>query len=115
MCPINGRDIDRRVGLDTVFRSLSHSRRRRILTALMTDNPRQAEEFETVEFRPAGTGSEPIRIELLHRHLPQLDEAGFIDWNERTGRVIRGEDFDEIRPLLELMDEHTEELPDDWP
>ena len=115
MCPINGRDTHSRVDLDTVFEALGHTRRRRILTALTTDNPRQAEEFETVQFGPAGTDSEPIRIELRHRHLPRLDEAGFIDWNEGTGRVVRGEAFEDIRPLLELMDEHSEEPPDGRP
>lgn len=115
MSPINDRDTTRRVDLDTVFRALSHSLRRRILTALMTDNPRRAEEFETVEFKPDGSAQEPIQIELRHRHLPQLDEAGFIDWDEQAGRVTRGEDFAEVRPLLELMDEHAEELPADWP
>ena len=115
MCPINDRDTSRRVDLDTVFRTLSHTLRRRILTALMTDDPRRTDEFETVEFNSGETDSEPIRIELRHRHLPQLDEAGFIDWDEQAGRVTRGEDFAEIRPLLELMDDHAEELPEDWP
>lgn len=115
MCPINRRDPARRVDLDTVFEALSHSLRRRILTALMTDNPRSEQEFETVEFRPDGAESESIQIELRHGHLPRLEEAGFVDWDERTGRVTRGENSEDVRALLELMDEHAEDLPDDWP
>ena len=81
----------------------------------MDDNPRRQPEFETVEFRPEGADQETIQLELPHRHLPQLDEAGFIDWDRETGRITRGEDFEEIRPLLELMDNHRAELPDGWP
>lgn len=115
MCPLNSRDVERRVDLDTVFRALSHPMRRRILTALMTDNPRWQDEFETVEFRPEDTDRGSVSIALHHRHLPPLDDAGFIDVEPETGRVSRGENFDDIRPLLELMDDHKEELPDDWP
>lgn len=115
MPPKTGRDNERPVELDRVFRALSKSMRRRVLLALMRKNPREDDEFETVEFRPEDTARETISIELRHAHLPKLDEAGFIDWNEETGVVTRGEDFEEIRPLLELMDDHRDELPGDWP
>ena len=115
MTPHCSRDSASRVDLDRVFKALSHATRRRILTALMEDNPRRQPEFETLTFRPEGTDQETIRLELPHHHLPQLHEAGFIDWDRETGRVVRGDDFEAIRPLLELMDDQAEELPDDWP
>lgn len=34
-----------------------------------------------------------------HKHLPQLEEAGFIEWNRDTCEVEMGPDFGEIRPL----------------
>lgn len=115
MCPINGRPSKGVVDLDEVFRTLSHPVRRRILVAIKEDNPRDREEFETVEYRPAGATDETSSVELHHVHLPRLDAADFIDWNRRTGEVTRGEHFEDIRPLLELMDDHRDELPDDWP
>lgn len=115
MTHLNGHDADCHVDLDDVFRALSHGLRRRILIALMTDNPRRRDEFKTVEFRPTETAEETIELELKHAHLPQLDDAGFIDWNQETDTVTRGANFEEIRPLLELMDDHAEELPGDWP
>jgi len=115
MSPINRRDTGRRVDLDTTFEALSHTLRRRILLSLMTDYPRPTAEFETVEFRPEDSDREVISVKLHHRHLPQLDEAGFIDWERSADSVTKGEHFEEIRPLLELMDDHAEDLPDDWP
>lgn len=115
MTPQCSGDSANRVELDQVFKALSHTARRRILTALMKDNPRREPEFETVEFRPEGAEQETVRLELHHSHLPQLDDAGFVDWERETGVVVRGEAFEDIRPLLELMEDHEEELPDGWP
>ena len=113
--PICGRDGEKRVDLDNVFNALSHTVRRRILVAIMTDNPRWQDEFETMEFRAENREREPIRIEIYHQHLPLLDEGDFIDWDRETGQIRRGEHFEDIRPLLELLDNHRDELPDDWP
>lgn len=115
MNPTNDGHAERSVDLDAVFRALSHTTRRRVLATVMKDNPRSADEFETIEFGPDGSDEETISVELRHTHLPHLDDAGFIDWDEETGTVTRGEDFEDIRPLLELMDEHREDLPGDWP
>lgn len=115
MTPINERRRSRRSDLDQVFRSLSHTVRRRILTALMSENPRTQATVETMQFRPEGRQQERVSLDIHHSHLPQLDQAGFVDWNPETGTVARGEKFEQIRPLLELMDEHRDELPDDWP
>lgn len=115
MTPQRSRDRASRVDLDRVFETLSHATRRRILTALTEDNPRRQPEFETPEFRPEGTDQETIRLNLHHSHLPHLDAAEFVDWDRETGRVVRGDDFEEIRPLLELMDDNHEDLPADWP
>lgn len=115
MSPPSGRSTDCRVDLDQTFTALAHPIRRRILTAIADDNPRHQVEFETAEFGPDDADRETIELELRHRHLPHLDEAGFVDWRRRTGEVTRGEAFEEIRPLLELMDDRREELPGDWP
>lgn len=115
MSPPTGRSTKNCVDLDQVFSALSHPIRRGILTAVMKDNPRRQGEFKKMEFRPDDTTKETIEIELRHSHLPQLDKGDFIDWERRSGKVTRGEKFEEIRPLLELMDNHREELPGDWP
>ncbi|MEF8936798.1 DUF7344 domain-containing protein [Halovenus amylolytica] len=52
---------------------------------------------------------------LVHNHLPKLEEAGYIEWDRESGTIERGPEFDEIEPLLELIEEHSDELPYDWP
>jgi hypothetical protein len=52
---------------------------------------------------------------MFHTHLPKLEEAGFIVWHQDTNKVEKGPRFEEIRPLLELIDAHADELPADWP
>jgi hypothetical protein len=41
-----------------------------------------------------------------------LESAGFVRWNPKTHRVARGPKFDQIAPLLRVLDERCEELPD---
>lgn len=105
----------RRVGSDQAFRALSHTARRRILSALLSGGPRDTVEFESAESLPEGQRPESFAIELHHNHLPHLDDAGFVDWDREAGTVDRGPAFGDIRPLLELLDEHREELPADRP
>lgn len=58
---------------------------------------------------------ESLKTQLHHTHLPKLADAGYIDWNPDTGAICRGPSIDEIAPLLTLMSDHADELPDDWP
>lgn len=39
----------------------------------------------------------------------------FIDWNRWTDTIGPGPRHDDIRPLIHLMIDHEDELPDDWP
>lgn len=111
----DGRDSTGRIGLDEIFHVLSDATRRRILAALADEDPRWEDEFATAEFRPEDADRDRIGIELRHVHLPKLAEFGIIDRDRRTGVVTRGENFEEIRPLLELLDGYSGELPHDWP
>jgi len=38
-----------------------------------------------------------------------------VEWDRETGTISRGPRFDEIEPVLELIENHPEELPPDWP
>lgn len=101
--------------LDQAFTTLGSPPRRRILVALLEQNPRSKEEFTGLEYWPKDRDDEAVRVGLHHNHLPKLQEAGFVDWDRRTGRVTRGPEFEAIEPLLVLIDDHRDELPDDWP
>ena len=98
---------------DTAFRALANDHRRRLLLALLEHNPQ--EEVTVPEDIPLDSEEvEILRSELYHRHLPLLEELGFIEWNRETQTVVKGPQFSEIRPLLELVDRHRDELPEGW-
>jgi len=59
--------------------------------------------------------AESEQVTYEHDHLPKLESAGYIEWNRLTGQIARGPQFREIVPLLELLEEHADELPTDWP
>ena len=45
---------------------------------------------------------------MYHSHLPKLVDYGFIEWNTDTREIAKGPQFEEIRPVLECIDESTE-------
>jgi hypothetical protein len=57
-------------------------------------------------------GIAEIASELETILLPMLAEAGFIDWVRESGEIRRGPNFEELRPFLELIEAHQDELPD---
>jgi len=101
--------------LDRMFDALSHPYRRRILVLLDEHNPRDADEFSVEDLATEDDDLELLTSELYHAHLPKLAEAGYIEWDEDTQVIRRGPNFAEIAPLLRLMTDHQDELPDGWP
>ncbi len=55
---------------------------------------------------------ERLQVEMYHVHLPKLAEMRLIEWDRRTREVVKGERFDEIRPLLSSVDARTETSED---
>lgn len=100
--------------LSLQFDQLTDPFRRRILVALAQNNAHEDGAFESEDFVIADN-QDRHRIELVHNHLPKLDEAGFIEWDHEADRISRGARFDEIAPLVTLLDDHSEELQDGWP
>ncbi|WP_254837564.1 DUF7344 domain-containing protein [Natronomonas marina] len=106
--------------LNELFEMLSHGHRRRVLVAVGRQNPQDDEDIasESVAERDERGDDEAldsVQQQLYHAHLPKLAEAGFIDWNRDSGVITRGPRFEEIEPLLRLMSDHEDELPDGWP
>lgn len=100
--------------LDRLFDVLGHSHRRRILTALVEADP-----GDDVELGLANLGGdedpEEVRIALHHVHLPRLEDLGSIEWDRRAGTIRPGPRYDEVAPVVELLIDHRDELPADWP
>ncbi|WP_415379679.1 ArsR family transcriptional regulator [Halosimplex sp. TS25] len=103
----------RQILFDEMVDALADVQRRTLLVALLEHNP-QAD--RPVVVGDGGTEAIEVKqlIQMKHVHLPKLAEYGFIDWDEDAHEVAKGPNFDEIRPLLELLDDHADELPADW-
>lgn len=101
--------------LNQVFKILSHPIRRWILTELTDQRQLSVEEVATGEFESAIETYDSLLVVLNHSHLPALDEASYIDWNNAANTIRRGSRFEEIRPFLELLNDHQNEIPGNWP
>lgn len=98
---------------DDAFRALANGHRRRLLVALLERNPQ--EEMVLPDDVPLGSPeAEEVHTELYHTHLPMLERHGFVEWNHERKTVSKGPTFDQIRPLLELIERHRDGLPDGW-
>jgi hypothetical protein len=93
--------------------ALADVQRRKLLVALLEHNP---QDDRPVVIEDSESGSDAVsRLMLMkHTHLPKLVDYGFIEWDEDTHAVMKGPKFEEIRPLLELLENHQDELPPDW-
>lgn len=99
--------------LDDCLDALGHVQRRKLLRALLVHNP---QDDDPTRIDPNESNDEELErlIAMKHVHLPKLEEYGFISWDRDTSEVSKGPDFDEIRPLLEVLADHEEELPEGW-
>jgi hypothetical protein len=103
--------VERR--FDEFLDALGHVQRRKLLRALLVHNP---QDDESVKIDTDESDTEEIRrfIQMKHVYLPKLEEYGFITWNKDTNEVSKGPNFEEIRPLLEMLAAHEDELPEGW-
>ena len=81
---------------DQFYRALASDHRRCVLSYLLEENESTVEELATVvcgwETTTAGTmqtsaDHSKIHVALVHIHLPQLVDAGLIDYEPNTGSV----------------------------
>ena len=102
------------VGWSAIMSALANRHRRRLLMNLLEHNPK-GEELHPPEVVHEGEKSlETLQIEFVHVHLPLLEDLGVIHWDREAHTVVTGPQFEEVRPLLALVDEHGDELPDGW-
>lgn len=117
--------------LDNAFDALADAHRRQLLVDLMDHNPQFVPQMTGVSKELADadevllannlrrsreiTDADTELLRLHHVHVPKLVEYGFVEWDEDNHDVIKGPRFDDIRPLLELLDDRRDELPGEWP
>lgn len=99
------------------FEALGNSYRRQLLLALFDANPQDDDDLDPLDLLADGEPTDDLaatRVELKHVHLPKLVDMGFIEWDRQSGELSKGPNWEEIAPLLRLVHEHRDELPDEW-
>ena len=83
----------------------------------MDANPQADDDLDPLDLlEGAGTtdGLAATQVELTHIHLPKLADMGLIDWDRQSGELSKGPNWNEIAPLLQLIADNRDELPDEW-
>ena len=62
--------------------------------------------------RQRTTDADRLEIELIHTHLPKLEDAGLVEWDRDAGTVRRGVAFDSVEPALRVLVANSEKFPD---
>ena len=92
------------MGFDQVADALGHHTRRKILVELVDHNP----------VAESGVrGDDVSEIELIHNHLPKLDEMGYIVWDREHGTIVKGPAWEEIEPVVRLLSDNPGRIPSD--
>ncbi|MWV64305.1 transcriptional regulator [Halorubrum sp. JWXQ-INN 858] len=115
---------------DGLFDAFSDVHRRRVLVNLLDHNPQAVDQLsasppgasEATTDSPGGSLTGALEttdvdggaVLLHHGHLPKLADYGLIEWDRDEDEVHKGPNFDDVRPLLVLLEENRETLPDDW-
>ncbi len=110
------RTVDKKcdaVSFDDMVDALAHVQRRKLLVALLEENPQDETPTVVADSKEDSDAVERL-VSMHHVHLPKLADYGFIEWDREAHEVMKGPNFDEIRPLLELLGDHEDELPEDW-
>lgn len=100
--------------LRTALRVLQAPYRRQLLIAMSNENPQDDEDRDPLDIVAPEDEPDVLETELVHNHLPMLEDEGYIKWDKDDNKITKGPNWDEIEPLIELLDEHRDELPDGW-
>ena len=100
--------------LSRALEALSDRYRRELLLALRRENPQDDDDRDPLDIIDPPHEPDVLEIELVHTHLPKLESLGFIEWDRETGKIAKGPDWDDIEPIVSLIADHRDELPDDW-
>lgn len=99
---------------DSFFEAFSDPYRRQLLLALVDHNPQDDDDRDPLNLISEDIEPDVLETELFHAHLPKLEDMGYIRWDRDTNEISKGPDWDEIAPLLALIHDHQDELPEDW-
>ncbi|WP_458190806.1 hypothetical protein [Haladaptatus sp. NG-WS-4] len=96
--------------LDTFLKILADTDRRQLLVALLEyDSLDEGYSQIPAEVTNSDERESQLSLQMTHIHLPKLDDADIIEWNRDAYAVRKGPRFDEIRPLVQMVQEQVDE------
>ncbi|MFP8888365.1 hypothetical protein ACLI4U_01160 [Natrialbaceae archaeon A-CW2] len=98
------------MGFNQIADALGAQVRRQILLTLLDHNPvGQTETMAKIHPRK----KDVRELELIHVHLPTLDDMGYIVWDSDNENIVKGPNWEEIEPVIRLLRENSDEIPAD--
>lgn len=68
---------------------------------------------EQSDVRYTPTEREALEVDLVHCHLPKLEDADVIEWDRESQTVTRGPAFAEVEPFLLVLARNADKLPNE--
>lgn len=99
--------------LGELLGALADPYRRELLLALMEHNPQDDDDSDPLNIHADGADAF-TQLNISMGHLPKLDAMGIIDWDQDENAIRKGPDWEEFEPLLQLIVENKEQLPEEW-
>lgn len=91
-----------------ITQAVANKHRRRLLVALREQNPQPTDGAVPQKLYERDGEANGLQIEFRHNHLPRLEDAEFITWDRDTNEITKGPNFDDLQPLLELIENDDE-------
>jgi hypothetical protein len=96
------------MGFDTIADALGDQTRRNILLKLLDHNP-----VKPLEAMATHDTREDEKLQLIHTHLPKLDDMGYVTWDRENETIVKGPNWEAIEPVVRLLSDNRERIPSD--
>ncbi len=98
------------MGFDKIADALGGRSRRQVLVELLDHNPVDQQEAVT---KDTAQEDEVRELQLTHTHLPKLDDMSYIVWDRDHGTIVKGPNWEEIEPVVRLLSDNRDQIPND--
>jgi hypothetical protein len=113
--PVYARPFREDSVFDALMDALSNRHRRRVLVTLLNHGPPEGGGLELRDvIRLSDEPPEHLEVKMVHIHLPKLVAMDLVRWDRETDTLTEGQGFETVRPFMELLDDHRDELPQGW-
>ena len=76
--------------VNDILDALSNPYRRQLLVALLDHNPQDDSNRDPLDILSESDEADVLESELVHTHLPKLDDMGYISWDRDSNNISKG-------------------------